>query len=236
MDGAVGERSCEYLVHAPVLVDERDVVEVRRHEVDLEVVARAGAILDGELDRVRERVCEQRADRLGLHGGHASPTGVRRAYGKYAGGVRILRGLLLFKLGFWAGMLASAALLKRAFPSRGDEESDELRLIAILNGIELRSRAHAFRGGSMFAWLGGIAVDLREAELAPGARLEVGSLLGGIAIRVPPGWKVESDVRSLGGGVAVQVPEPDDPEAPTLQLTGFTALGGIAVGAKPIDG
>jgi hypothetical protein len=143
---------------------------------------------------------------------------------------------LLFKLGFWAGMLASAAVLKRAFPSRGDEESDELRLVAILNGIELRSRARAFRGGSMFTWLGGIAVDLREAELAPDARLEVGSLFGGIAIRVPLGWKVESEVRSLAGGVAVDVPAPDDPDAPMLHLTGFSALGGIAVGAKPIDG
>jgi hypothetical protein len=146
--------------------------------------------------------------------------------------VRPLRALLLFKLGFWAGTFASAAALKRAFPSRGDEESDELRLIAILNGVELKSRAQAFRGGSMFTWLGGIAVDLREAQLAPDAHLEVGSLLGGIALRVPAGWRVETDVRTLGGGVAVSVPEPEDANAPTLRITGFTAFGGIAVGVK----
>ena len=154
---------------------------------------------------------------------------------RYPADVRALRALLLFKLGFWAGMFASAALLKRAFPSRGDEESDELRLVAILDGVDLRSHARAFRGGSMFAWLGGIAVDLREVELAPDARLDLGSLFGGIAIRVPSGWKVEADVQSLGGGVAVNVPEPEDPEAPLLRLTGFSAFGGIAVGAKPVD-
>jgi len=153
----------------------------------------------------------------------------------YAGAMRLLRALLLFKLGFWAGTVASAALLKRAFPSRGDEESDEVRLVAILDGIELRSRAQAFRGGSMFTWLGGIAVDLREAQLAPGAHLEVGSLVGGIAIRVPAGWRVESDVQSLGGGVAIGAPEPADPDAPTLRLTGFSAFGGVAVGAKPAE-
>ena len=59
--------------------------------------------------------------------------------------MRLLRGLLLFKLGFWAGMYASAAILKRTFPSRGDEDSDELALVAILNGVELKSRAQAFR-------------------------------------------------------------------------------------------
>ena len=61
----------------------------------------------------------------------------------------------------------------------------------------------------MFTWLGGIAVDLREAQLAPDAHLELGSLFGGIALRVPPGWRVESDVRSLAGGVAIDVPEPE---------------------------
>jgi hypothetical protein len=147
--------------------------------------------------------------------------------------VRPFRALLLVKLGFWAGSLASAALLKRAFPSQGDSESDEVRLVAILNGIELESRARAFHGGSMFAWLGGIAVDLREAQLAPGAHLEVGSLLGGIAVRVPVGWRVESDVQSLAGGVAIDVPTPADEDAPTLRITGFTGFGGVAVRATP---
>jgi hypothetical protein len=147
--------------------------------------------------------------------------------------MRLLRALLLFKLGFWAGTLASAALLKRAFPSRGDEESDVVRLVAILNGVAIKSRAQAFRGGSMFSWLGGIAVDLREATLAQPAHVEVGSLLGGIAIRVPSGWRIDSDVQSLGGGVAINAPEPEDADAPTLRLTGFTAFGGVAVGAQP---
>lgn len=108
-----------------------------------------------------------------------------------------------------------------------------MRLVAILNGIELESRAQAFRGGSMFTWFGGIAVDLREAQLAPEAHLELGSLFGGIALRVPPGWRVESDVESLAGGVAVDVPVPPEEGAPTLRLSGFTAFGGIAVGVKP---
>jgi hypothetical protein len=149
--------------------------------------------------------------------------------------VRLLRGLLLFKLGFWAGMLASAALLKRVLPSHGDEESDEVALVAIMHGIELTSRSRAFRGGSMFSWLGGIAVDLREAELADDAHLDVHSAFGGIAIRVPAGWRIESNVKSLGGGVAIGVPEPDAADAPTLRLDGFTAFGGVAVGAKAAE-
>jgi len=147
--------------------------------------------------------------------------------------MRFLRALLLFKLGFWAGMIASATLLKRVLPSHGDADSDEVALVAIFNGVELKSRAQAFRGGSMFSWLGGIAVDLRDARLAPDAHLDVHSAFGGIAIRLPPGWRVESNVKTIGGGVAIGVPQPDSADAPTLRLDGFTAFGGVAVGAKP---
>ena len=153
----------------------------------------------------------------------------------YPAGMRLFRALLLFKLGFWAGMFASAVAMKRAFPSRGDAESDEVRLVAIQNGIAIKSRAQAFRGGSMFSWFGGIAVDLREAKLAPDAHLEVGSLFGGIVIRVPPEWRVESNVNAIAGGVDVAVPEPEAEDAPTLRIDGFAAFGGVAVGAKPID-
>ena len=61
--------------------------------------------------------------------------------------MRRLRALAIFELGAWIGMLAAAALVRRALPSRGDEESDELALVAVP----------------------GIEVDLREAQLAPGA-------------------------------------------------------------------
>ena len=145
--------------------------------------------------------------------------------------MRPVRALSLVTLGGFAGFAASAAVLRRALPSRGDAESDEVALVAIYNGIDLKSRAEAFRGGSMLAWFGGIAVDLREATLAPGAHLSVNSLFGGVAIRVPPGWRVESNVHALAGGVDVSAPDPEDEAAPTLTLDGLALFGGIAVGA-----
>jgi hypothetical protein len=149
--------------------------------------------------------------------------------------MRAVRALLLFKLGAWLGFMAAAALAKRAMPSNGDEESDELGLVAIFDGIQLRSRAKAFRGGSMFAWFGGIEADLREAELAPGARLSASTLFGGIALRTPPGWRIESEATSLAGGVDVRGPAQDDPDAPVLALEGRAVFGGIAVNAGPSD-
>ena len=146
-----------------------------------------------------------------------------------------MRRLGLFLFGFYAGLIAAAALVRRALPSRGDEESDEVALMAILNGVELKSRAQSFRGGSMLAWFGGVAVDLREAQLAPEAHLSVSAIFGGIAIRVPPGWRVESNVRAFAGGVEISVPEPEDPNAPTLRIEGMAGFGGVAIGVKSTD-
>jgi hypothetical protein len=151
---------------------------------------------------------------------------------EYPAAMRLVRTLLVFKIGFWAGLTAAAAFAKRAMPSRGDEESDEVALVAALDGVQLKSRAQAFRGGSMVSWLGGIAVDLREAQLGPDAHLDLRTLFGGIAIRVPSGWRIVSNVNALGGGVTVNAPDPEDPDAPTLTLDGIAVFGGIAVDAK----
>ena len=188
MDGAVGERLGERVVHPTVLVDERKAVEVGAHHGHLEVVAAAGSILDVDRRGGRKGILEQLADRRRLHAAMLVTSG-------YPPSMRLFRALLLFKLGFWTGMVASAAILQRTFPSRGDEDSDELALVAILNGVELRSRAQAFRGGSMFSWLGGIAVDLRDAQLTGDAHLDLHSAFGGIAVRVPPTWRIESPRR-----------------------------------------
>ena len=105
MDGAVGERFGERVVHATVLVDERKAVEVGAHHGHLEVVAAAGSILDVDRRGARKGVLEHSTERRGLHAAMLVAPG-------YPAGMRLLRALLLFKLGFRAGM-GSAAILKR---------------------------------------------------------------------------------------------------------------------------
>ncbi len=94
--------------------------------------------------------------------------------------MRVLRSLGLVVAGVYVGFAAAAKVMKSVLPSRGDAESDDVALVAIFDGVKLESRSQAFRGGSMLAWFGGVAVDLREAQLAPeGARLSLHSLFGG---------------------------------------------------------
>jgi hypothetical protein len=146
--------------------------------------------------------------------------------------MRLIRALALFVAGAFAGAMAAAAFVKRAVPSRGDEDSDEVALVAVYDGIDLKSRATAFRGGSILAWYGGVELDLAEAKLAPEAHLTVHALFGGVAIRVPAGCRIESTLHAAVGGVDTRGSESESPDAPTLTLDGLALFGGIAVGAK----
>jgi Cell wall-active antibiotics response 4TMS YvqF len=149
--------------------------------------------------------------------------------------MRVLRAAGLTLLGFWAGLLTAAAVMRRVVRSRGDAESDDVALVAIFDGIDLESRATAFRGWSMLAWFGGIKVDLRGATLAPdGAHLELHALNGGITICVPDGWRLQSNLGAVLGGVDARAPEPEGVDAPTLTLDGFALFGGVAVTAAPV--
>jgi hypothetical protein len=146
--------------------------------------------------------------------------------------MRVLRGIGLVVSGAFAGFMTAAAFAKRAVPSRGGEHSDDVALVAIYDGVQLRSRASAFRGGSLLAWYGGIEVDLSEATLAPEVHLTVHALFGGVAIRLPAGCRVDSTVTALGGGVDVKKSTPENETGPKVTLDGLAAFGGIAVATR----
>jgi hypothetical protein len=67
VNGAVAQRRGERLVDEAVLIEQREPGEARARDDHLEVVAAAGAILDAELIRVRERIAQQEFESLGSH-------------------------------------------------------------------------------------------------------------------------------------------------------------------------
>lgn len=141
----------------------------------------------------------------------------------------------LFVLGLFSGFIAAAAVVKRAMPSRGGAESDEVALVAVFDGAKLTSESKAFRGGSMLAWFGGVDADLRKVELAAGARLDVGAVFGGIQLVVPEGWRLQTTIRTVAGGYDVGGRDPEDADAPLLVIDGYAFCGGVAVSRKPAE-
>lgn len=116
-----------------------------------------------------------------------------------------------------------------------NEADDEFRIVNIMGGSVLRSRAEALRTGNVNTVMGGTELDLREAKLAPGgAYLEVSTICGGTEILVPLDWRVEIVGTPQAGGHDLKVTDPDELpiDAPHLVVDARTICGGLEVLAK----
>jgi hypothetical protein len=113
------------------------------------------------------------------------------------------------------------------------EDSDRVRLAAFWGGRDFRSRAAALRSLHARVILGGINVDLTQAQLHPdGASVEVDARLGGVNIEVPDGWRIEVAEQLRAGGVAIDVPEDVADGAPLLEIRVAGMAAGVNVEAK----
>jgi predicted membrane protein len=72
---------------------------------------------------------------------------------------------------------------------------------AVMSGVGRRSVSTDFRGGDANAIMGGVEIDLRNAEIQPGQEvvLDTFAMWGGIEIKVPENWRVVSEVFPLMG-------------------------------------
>ena len=117
--------------------------------------------------------------------------------------------------------------------SSGDlsmEASQRLDAFALLGGVQRVSRATEFRGGSASALLGGCDIDLREAAMPEGATavLDTLAIMGGVEVRVPDDWSVETRGMALLGGFEDKTRRPLDPSK-KLVITGLAVMGGVEV-------
>ncbi len=139
---------------------------------------------------------------------------------------RIIFGVLLVNV-----LLVAAALVaKRMLPAYGDDDSDVFAAVAAMDGAEIVNRSDSFRAGSGTAVMGGMTIDLTEADFANSATLELTAVAGGIDVTVPDNWRVEMTSSLFAGGVE-NFTDPDAAavDAPLLVVDARAYFGGIAV-------
>ena len=137
--------------------------------------------------------------------------------------MRLIRTLVLFELGALGGHarrggVSSSVRCRRVAARRATRSRWSRSSMA----WSCKSRAQAFRGGSMLAWFGGIAVDLREATLAPGreahGRSRCSAAIDGQGAARAGGS--ESRVGDRRQASRTTSSSADDPAAPTLTVEG----------------
>lgn len=107
-------------------------------------------------------------------------------------------------------------------------------LVSVLGGVERRGRVRLAAETIGLTFLGGMDLDLRDAEIESAeSRMTLVTLLGGVDIKLPEG--VDAEVRGvsfLGGKDFDAGNEPAPPGAPRLTINAYTLLGGVSVRAR----
>lgn len=112
----------------------------------------------------------------------------------------------------------------------GRRRKDTHWSISPLGGIEHRGRWRVPRHTVLIAILGGVDINLGEAELAaPEVIITKVSIIGGVSVRVPAGMRVEVSNFSILGGRNIKLNSPFAPGAPMLRIRSFSILGGVDV-------
>ncbi|MDK1010323.1 MAG: hypothetical protein QGM46_07940 [Actinomycetota bacterium] len=149
--------------------------------------------------------------------------------------MRFLRkfGFVLFSVTL--GGVVAAFVVRRRVPSYGGETDDTFSVVAAMAGSVLESKTQGLKEGRATAFMGGVLLDLMDAEPAPGAILVLRAVMGGIDVVVPARWRVEVMGRSVLGGVA-NLTDPDGvvEGAPVLLVDALAVLGGIEIHAAEV--
>ncbi len=117
--------------------------------------------------------------------------------------------------------------------------SDRNRVVAVMGGAERRGRWRVPAEIQVVAVMGGIRLDLYDAELrSTTVEIRAVAVMGGIEIFVPRNVAVEVDGFVLMGGLEDKTDTPDagDRDAgPRIRVTGHGLWGGITVGHRDDD-
>ena len=111
------------------------------------------------------------------------------------------------------------------------------RMIAIMSGIVRRGLWKVPRRLRVITIMGGVELDLRQAELAPGVtEIHAFIFMGGLSVRVPPTVRLETDGVAIMGGFEDRIHEPGvaGPDAPIVRVTGIAIMGGVDAQVKAI--
>ena len=112
--------------------------------------------------------------------------------------------------------------------ARPSEGGSMISAMAILGGVSRGSNTRNFRSADLTAILGGCELDLRNATLDEDAVIDIFCLWGGIEIRVPEEWTIESQIVPILGGVDEKTRRPGA-AGPRVTVRGLAIMSGVEI-------
>lgn len=135
--------------------------------------------------------------------------------------------LFLLALG---GVMVLRAVRGGTGGALGPLGAERLEAFALLGGVQRVSRSADFRGGNASATLGGCEIDLRQSSILDGetAVLDAMAFMGGVEVKVPEDWTVETRGVAVLGAFEDKTRRPLD-DRKKLVVTGLAVMGGVEV-------
>jgi hypothetical protein len=135
--------------------------------------------------------------------------------------------------GLWPLLISAggATLIRQALhPEAKDAPgAGGFRAFALMGGGERTVSSDNFVGGDSIVVMGASEINLSHASITGTAVIDVLAFWGGIEIRIPRGWRVESHVLELLGGFTDKTIPPVADDAPRLIIRGASIMSGIEV-------
>lgn len=150
------------------------------------------------------------------------------------GGVFMLSGIGVFNFNWnyvWPIIIIGIGL---AFIFRGRLQGSDVistsdnafDVVSVFGASKQIVSGKAVQGGRITSIFGGSELDLRSANVAEGASVEVFTMFGGTEIIVPPEWSVNVEVSSIFGGFENKRSPVGASDLPSLRIKGLTIFGG----------
>ncbi len=118
------------------------------------------------------------------------------------------------------------------YRKKGVLHKDVIDEVAIFGGGERKFESDDFRGGNLTAIFGGLEIDLRGCKLSEDNNmLDIFVLFGGVDIKIPADWRVQSEVMPIFGGfstkhVTFENPRIIESTGKVLNIKGVVLFGG----------
>ena len=136
-------------------------------------------------------------------------------------------------LGIWPLLISAAGvtLIYQALrPVAKDlQNRGAFRAFAWMGGSGRTINSPDFVGGDALVVMGACELNLADAKLESEAVIDVLAFWGGIDIRVPKHWIIESHVTPLLGGFSNRTTNPTSGDGPRLIVRGASIMGGVEV-------
>jgi hypothetical protein len=141
--------------------------------------------------------------------------------------------VLPWLLAWWAvqAVVAVAGRLVARRKDEGDESSTAIRRVQTVGGVDLHPLNPALSRVRMDLVMAGGALDLTALPRVPGGvDVTIRAVMGGMAVQVPPGWRVWWQFRGIGGiGADGPVVRAKDEATADVRLHVRCLLGGVGV-------